>query len=104
MTDYIPLRTNVAFIETYKPEGFRNAIVKRLIGLLCRLDGLTVDFISYGLGGDRLPWVFECHGCGRDFYSSVSLCNEDAVTCEHCGTRHLSGNNGYYAWIIKAVS
>ena len=94
------MQYSVVFIETYKPGNIFSAVVKRLIILLCRLDKLEVDFINYGLGGDRLPWTFNCYNCKQTFYTTVSLFNESDVTCKHCGSCYRTGNNGTNAWVL----
>jgi len=79
------------------------ASIRPLIRLLCWIARLDLDFVPLGKAGDMLPSLFYCPRCKRVFYSSVSLCNEEIVTCPHCGTSYLSANNCSVAWIMHEV-
>jgi DNA-directed RNA polymerase subunit RPC12/RpoP len=94
----------VVQVETYTWERtWIRRLTRPLIWFLCRLAAWEVEFVPYGLGGDRVPAWFRCWECSKSFYNSVSMANEEIVTCPHCETKFLTFNDCRMAWIRRRV-
>jgi len=94
----------VAQIEAWTWERiWIRKLAQPLIRFLCRLAAWEVEFVPYGLAGDRVPAWFRCLECSTMFYKSVDKANEEIVTCPGCGTKFLTFNDCRMAWIRRRV-
>jgi len=95
----------VVQIEIYTWERiWVRKLTRLLIQLLCRLAAWEVEFVPYGLGGDRIPAWFRCQECSKMFYNSVSMANEEIVICPRCGAKFLTFNDSRMAWIRMKIN
>lgn len=97
----VQISTYTSFCSRYY-RGIRR-LVRPLIRFLCWIAQLDLDFVPLGKGGDMLPSLFQCPKCHKWFFGSVSLCNEEIVTCKHCGAKYLTANDCTIAWIMNEV-